>query len=580
MPHLRPHVAALVALLGGAAAACIENIPKPSAVVASVTVAPDSCDLMEGDTLTLSATARNASHVVLPDAEIGWTSSDLGVVTVTLTGHIRGVAPGVATVTAISGSASDHAVVRVNPSVAALRISPTGLTLVPGGSFPFVADAIGTNGAVLARRAPVWTTSDSTVVRAGADGVVTGLQPGGVWLVARDGALADSVKVRAITVRFTQVSAGPYQNTCATGPQGAFCWGYDGHAGSLGAGVGVDQATAPVAVVSGSRLATVAAADAYVCALNTDAVPVCWGDGTYGRLGDGTSGGTRAQPAAVAGSHVFSALTAGRRHACGVTSAGVAYCWGGNNRGQLGVPLTTGESDVPVAVATEARFTAIGAGHMHTCGLATDSLIWCWGRGTELGDSIGINRAQPAPVYGGHKFRALTVGWTHSCGIATDGGIWCWGYNLAGELGTDADSIVKMPVSVTIAPTVTQVIAGYYATCGLTAAGQAWCWGLNNTGQLGTGDTVGGPTPRPVAVGLTFSALSIGYAHSCGVATDGILYCWGAALNGMLGDGTDVGGHLMPWPVLGQAAAPAAGPAPRAASRRPGPSARPRPARP
>jgi hypothetical protein len=458
-------------------------------------------------------------------------------------------------------------VVTVIPRIVALRITPGGVTLVPGGSFVFVADGIGTSGAVIARRTPAWSSSDSAVATVDAAGVATAHGDGAAWVVARDGALADSVLVRARTVRFTVVSAGPYQSTCATGPQGAFCWGYDGNAGNLGAGVALDGATTPVGVVGGARFAAVTTGDAFTCALTADGAPSCWGDDTYGRLGDGSTGASRPTPGLVSGSLTLTTLHAGRRHACGLTAAGKAWCWGGNNQGQLGVPLATGLSAVPVAVVTEHLFAAVGAGHMHSCGLGTDSLILCWGRGTELGDSVAVTRPQPAPVYGDHRFRSLSVGWTHTCGVATDSLVYCWGYNLAGEIGAQGDSLIKLPASVNGVPPLASVIAGYYATCGLTADGHAWCWGLNNTGQLGTGDTLGGRVPHPVVGGLRFTSLTIGYGHSCGIATDGLLYCWGAALHGMLGDGTDTGVRLTPWPVIGQLAPGAPAP-PRAAARR------------
>jgi hypothetical protein len=532
-----------------AAAACIENLPKPSTVVASVSLSPDSCVLRQGDTLTLSATARNAAHVVLPDAELGWASSDLGVVSVTLTGLIRGIGPGTATVYATADAASAHTTVTVVPPLAGLRISPDGATLVPGGSYRFVADAVTSSGTLVARLAPDWSSSDTMLLRVDSGGVATALAPGAAWVVARDEGRADSVAVRALSVRFTAVSAGPYQNTCATGPQGTFCWGYEGNTGTLGSGAFVTEATTPTGVVGGSRFSTVGTGEGFACGLTRDGAASCWGNGAFGRLGDGTSDTNRPGPVAVEGSLALLSFSVGRRHTCGLTSTGEAWCWGGNTRGALGVPLATEQSTVPVKVATEQRFASVHAGDLHTCALAPDSTAWCWGRGTELGDSEAVTRPTPAPVYGDHRFRTLSVGWVHTCGIATDDASYCWGYNPAGELGRADVAIGTVPLPVENAPPLVSITAGYYTTCGLTADGTAWCWGWNNAGQLGTGDTLGGPTPRPVAGGLHFTALSLGYVHSCGLATDGLLYCWGSDVHGMLGDGGDTGQEPVPVPV-------------------------------
>jgi alpha-tubulin suppressor-like RCC1 family protein len=51
------------------------------------------------------------------------------------------------------------------------------------------------------------------------------------------------------------------------------------------------------------------------------------------------------QPGDVA----FAFLQAGTGHVCGLTSAGVAYCWGSNSYGQLGDRSTTNR-ETPTAV--------------------------------------------------------------------------------------------------------------------------------------------------------------------------------------------------------------------------------------
>src|SRR2546430_3935126 len=76
------------------------------------------------------------------------------------------------------------------------------------------------------------------------------------------------------------------------------------------------------------------AGQAHACALSTDGTAYCWGDNTFGQLGDGTVT-ERDTPVAVAGGLRISRISAGADHTCGVTPAGGAYCRGDNNAGQL-----------------------------------------------------------------------------------------------------------------------------------------------------------------------------------------------------------------------------------------------------
>jgi alpha-tubulin suppressor-like RCC1 family protein len=358
---------------------------------------------------------------------------------------------------------------------------------------------------------------------------------------------------------FTAVSAGQYDNTCATGPLGAFCWGYEGFAGNLGTGALIEVATTPVGVLGGERFVTISASDGFACGLTAEGALYCWGTAVAGRLGDGSVDSVRPRPVAVSGQMGFRSVATGRRHACGLDFSGVAWCWGGNSTGALGVPTSIGSTASPIPVATDVTFVAIGAGSMHSCGLTAEGVAYCWGRGYQLGDSVGASRSEPAPVHGTHRFRSLSVGWNHTCGVATDGRVYCWGASESGELGSAPSGVVTIPVAVADTSSFASVTAGYGASCGLLADGTAYCWGWNNAGQLGTGDTVGGPMPRRVVGGNRFSALSIGYVHTCGLGTDGVLYCWGAGAHGMLGDGSESGVRAAPVRVSGQRASPPRG---------------------
>jgi alpha-tubulin suppressor-like RCC1 family protein len=54
-----------------------------------------------------------------------------------------------------------------------------------------------------------------------------------------------------------------------------------------------------------------------------------------GRLGNGTTMDALV-PTAVSGDHAFVQLSTGQDHTCGVATDGNAYCWGGNDKGELG----------------------------------------------------------------------------------------------------------------------------------------------------------------------------------------------------------------------------------------------------
>src|SRR5688572_11533703 len=75
----------------------------------------------------------------------------------------------------------------------------------------------------------------------------------------------------------------------------------------------------------------------------------------------------------------FVRMSAGANFSCGLTENGTAYCWGLNDKGQLG-DGTTSTSLKPMKVATSAKFTTIASGQRHTCALHEDDGVpYCWG---------------------------------------------------------------------------------------------------------------------------------------------------------------------------------------------------------
>jgi alpha-tubulin suppressor-like RCC1 family protein len=125
------------------------------------------------------------------------------------------------------------------------------------------------------------------------------------------------------------------------------CWG-DNQFGQAGNGTFATPVQVPTVVL---RLApsAIAAGQRHTCAIDGRGFDsVCWGDDTFGQLGDGQSGAGVSSAQAVTvrnpngAADPASALAAGDQHSCALNQQGNVQCWGDNTRGQLGIGSTGG----------------------------------------------------------------------------------------------------------------------------------------------------------------------------------------------------------------------------------------------
>ena len=340
-------------------------------------------------------------------------------------------------------------------------------------------------------------------------------------------------------------------------------------------GFGADR-TAPAPVAEGRIFTSLVAGDSHTCGLATSGTAYCWGYNQYGQVGDGASGdgGTganRAAPVPVAGARSFASLVAGDSHTCGVEAGtGKAWCWGFNGYGQLGDGTSgnggsSANRTAPVEVAGGRLFSSLAAGGQFTCGVEqATGKAWCWGGNDsgQMGDGTSINRTAPEAVAGERVFGSLVAGYMHTCGIETGTArAWCWGGNPFGGLGVgtsgNGSSTANQvePVAVTGGKTFASLSAGHFHTCGVEqGTSKAWCWGYNSAGQVGDGAsatsaydfTANRTSPAAVTGESMFASLSAGHSHTCGVEQGtGKTWCWGSNGTGQLGDGT-VNDHSLP----------------------------------
>jgi Alpha-tubulin suppressor and related RCC1 domain-containing proteins len=69
------------------------------------------------------------------------------------------------------------------------------------------------------------------------------------------------------------------------------------------------------------------------------------------------------------GRFAYETIAAGSEFSCGISTAGIVYCWGRNDRGQIGNGNVSDQFS-PVSVAGAFQFVAIGLGDSHACGIA------------------------------------------------------------------------------------------------------------------------------------------------------------------------------------------------------------------
>lgn len=217
---------------------------------------------------------------------------------------------------------------------------------------------------------------------------------------------------------------------------------------------------------------------------------------------------------------------------CATSSTGHGYCRGSNFFGELGNGTVFGNgpaSPVFVAVSGGHSFREVLAGVEFTCGLATDSLAWCWGWGGvgSLGTGDTLSHTTPAPVAGGIHFSQLSTDGQSACGVTAAGVTYCWGWGWYGENGDSGGGNVIRPQLVSGGLRLASVSTSLYMSCGVTTGQAGYCWGLNNNGMLGSITDTTFTTPVPLSGGHAFRSVSGRGGMICGLATDGSVYCWG-----------------------------------------------------
>ncbi len=340
-----------------------------------------------------------------------------------------------------------------------------------------------------------------------------------------------------------QISAGGYTTCALTTEGGVKCWG-ENHFGELGNGTNQLYHTTAVDVEGlAIDIVAISAGASHVCAITVAGGLKCWGNNRDGQLGNGLYKDSSIPVDVVGLTSGVAAVAAGNGSTCALTTEGGAKCWGNDTFGSLGngelasTPIPTDVIGLSTGVA------AIAGSGSHTCALTTEGDIKCWGYNFygEVGDGTRINQETPVDVVGlATGIVAIEVGGVHSCALTTSGRVTCWGYNEHGELGNGDQQTSITPVDVIgLSTAVTQISSHTYHTCALLTDGVVKCWGQNGVGELGDGTRINQSTPVTViALPADVTAITVGVSDTCALMSTGLTRCWGHNVYGEVGDGT------------------------------------------
>jgi len=275
-----------------------------------------------------------------------------------------------------------------------------------------------------------------------------------------NGATADSdtpVAVSDLSGVVALSDEGDDSYCAVTGTGAVDCWGDDSD-GELGDGSTTAEDT-PVSNGVTTAVSVVGDATRSYCAVLSAGGIECWGLGTDGELGNGASS-TSHVPVAVTGiSTAIAVASDGNKSFCALLADGAVSCWGLGTNGELGNGSTSNE-DAPVAVSGMTDAVAIaGDGSDSYCAVLATEAVQCWGGGGsgQLGNNAGMDSS--TPVTAGPMPAAVGLvgeGTGTFCAViasnsGSDGnGVYCWGSNAADALGdgsSGGSSLVPEEVS-------------------------------------------------------------------------------------------------------------------------------------
>jgi len=214
-------------------------------------------------------------------------------------------------------------------------------------------------------------------------------------------------------------------------------------------------------------------------------------------------------------------VSAGQGFSCALREDGRAYCWGRRDYHQTGTrdrgmahvpyPVVLAEGGSAPEYLPLERLVQVVTARTHGCALDEGGAVYCWGTNErhQLGigsAELGVNGAVPVPLPDDEKAHLLGTGELTTCAVTRTKRLFCWGHNEAGVAGVmpaldDAGAlttqVVATPTELPLEPSIASVtqLAGSLAHFAMLADSYVWTWGSSFARQI---DRDGIPCPDPI----------------------------------------------------------------------------------
>ena len=236
-------------------------------------------------------------------------------------------------------------------------------------------------------------------------------------------------------------------------------------------------------------------------------------------------------------------VAVGEQHACAIDEQLDLFCFGRDDRGQLGDGGDNVASKEPVLVDSTQKWIDAFVSTNRTCALDTERALWCWGDNDQGIFNEGGASTLTTPLLVetfGKRVLEADIASAFMCYLNSLDEIICQRRGISSAASNAFQNLTTEDSPVGWS----SVRVQYGVACALSTRGKAYCVGSNQHAMVGATDNMGKVLATrgsvyalsPLDVSGTVTRMDIGPEHGC-LTTGDDVRCWGDSTFGRLGNG-------------------------------------------